>query len=259
MLIDPRHAPIEAETDDEGHFSFPLVSPGQVQVNVFAQEAGQNISDSSSFELEPGETRRVDFAFGENTAALEGALLNLPEDMAADAFGISVQVDGAGGHHTARPDPTGYYLIEGLAPGTATVTLSRNASGPAPFTRTAHVQLSEGQRVRQDFDLKTAVVIEGEFAGLEEGEIGMVLVLPPGTPAPQTREELDSMELDGVGYAQALLQADGSYRVLVEGTERVAILAVAVHMGQTKEFRFASTAIDPTPGETDYIDFDLRK
>lgn len=153
------------------------VDSGLVDVLAKWKEAGKEsaLRLQQQAEVVPGQTTTVDFHFPEALAALNRTILanGQPINLAE----IKVTVSGPEGQSqsgtTARDD--GYFKMEDLLPGTAWLEVTARA-GKAGLRKNVEVELVAGETAHQGIAFQTSSGISGTVSGLQEGDVGQVLV-----------------------------------------------------------------------------------
>ena len=146
------------EAGPDGAFELRGVTPGLVQVTVRLPDPmgtrGRRIQ--RQVKIADEELLVLDFEVNTGSAAVEGQVTINGETSKAS---IMVRVEGPSGllELSTSSDAGGYYRIEGLPTGTATVSLG----SPARIRDQKAVELIADAVARQDFDLETGAI---EFA-----------------------------------------------------------------------------------------------
>ncbi len=221
-----------AVTDATGYYAFRRLPEGEgtVTVNLRGQASGdrrQYVNSQRSVIVAENSVTRADFDFSSQDAVVEG-MVTVEGAPASQAY-VSLTVTSSGGEQRTgtRIEANGFYRLENLSPGSATLDVSLR-NGREGRNKTLHFELRAGQRLRQDVDFGPVSSVTGTLRGVRSGEQAHIAVVPGEVQMEKpTLEDVQALSSLLSGYGE--VSADGTFVVenLEPGTYTIVGIAIA--------------------------------
>ncbi|HOD51702.1 MAG TPA: carboxypeptidase-like regulatory domain-containing protein [Candidatus Hydrogenedentes bacterium] len=252
-------------TGTDGYYSFERLPAGEGSVVVNRRDgtssASQYLRVKRSIIIAENSVTRVDFEFAGENAVVEG-VVTVEGGPASQAY-IMLGIESGGGDQRTgtNVDANGYYRVENLSPGSATLEVSLRG-GRQRRIKTFSFELQAGQRLRQDIDFGPVASIRGTVRGVRKGEQAHVAVLPGKVEIEKpTLEDVQAFAALVSGYTP--VSPEGTF--VVENLERGTYTVVGVAIAGTPETeyeafmnaRYVSQVIEVDPDSSIEITLDL--
>ncbi len=205
--------PQYGETGADGTYTIKGIPEGDVIVVVNLRQGDSNRSANQAAIVAEDQVTVVDFDFAGGNATIEGYVTMGGQPVPQGQ--VSVSVTGATGaveNFSSQVDGNGFYRIEGMTAGAATLRVAYQASENEWQTRTVQVNAVDGRVVQQDVDVNAGATIAGTVSGAsQEGRTFVVIV--SGKMQITTIDQSFWMANQQLVVGNAMVQPDGSFRV----------------------------------------------
>jgi protocatechuate 3,4-dioxygenase beta subunit len=220
-----------AMTDATGYYAFRRLPEGEgtVTVSLRGDASGdqrQYLNAERSVIVADGRVTRADFEFSSQDASVEGIVT--VEGVPASVAYVSLTVASSGGeqHTGTRIEANGFYRLENLSPGSATLDVSLR-TGRDGRNKSLQFELAAGQQLRQDVDFGPVSSVMGTLRGVRSGEQAHIAVISGEVQMERpTLEDVQSLLNLMSGYGD--VAADGTFEVenLEPGTYTIVGVAI---------------------------------
>ncbi len=168
-----------AQTGADGRYRIGGLAPGPLNIGAHVStQNNRNRSSNKQVEVDEGMSATVNFDFNAD-ATLEGYVTRSGEPVKHAWIGVTIGSPDDGGENVGtETDGNGYFRIEGIASGAATVTANDNQGG----SKRVQTTLTSGTVTRVDIDLDSGQRVVASISGLTAGLDGSAVLLTADAP-----------------------------------------------------------------------------
>lgn len=153
--------------DDKGRFTFTGLPEGEAQLNVYGNLPGPSATRrqlQKTATVMANQVTTVDFDIVEGTAAIEGIVMRDGQPVSDAYINVSVRTDDGDRENAGnQTDAKGAYSLQGLPPGTATLSVHVRDSNQS---RSFQTRLEDRQTTKLDVELNAGVRVAGRINGI---------------------------------------------------------------------------------------------
>jgi hypothetical protein len=224
--LDDRNQPpgVRSVTNAEGHFTIRGVPVGLGSLSVSIGELGNRRNRSMPYETENGMTTEVNIDFPPANSAIEGYLYISENQPGAGNVHVTIRENGTNVESRSREvGEDGYYLIDGVPPGTLTLQASLRSS--RRFSTSTH-ELGANETLQVDVDLYGGTLVKVRVQNIPEGLTATAAIVPDthSYHGWKTIQELQTLLKDAVA-ANELSDGTVEFPGIEQGTYTVVVVA----------------------------------